>query len=689
KRQGSITVFNAIKKEYGPQVADRVFRSVTGHNANQNAKVTLDQMQGLKNELRYENAQPGVGGDKPAITFSTILHRAEKQANEHRELGSTRCLQFKHAKGLYFPKSTSGISNLIFRSSIEEQQNAAGGKIWQSLANQYGKQVANKAFSHVFGHHVLNRGRPPEVAVTLADLRNISLAAKRYAIMGSNYPRRDILNKMYSRVITIPPIPLLKEVDATLQRHLEDGKELKQGYIKKRDQFVKDAQNYAESSNQQYKEGMKDYLHESSCSSPWTDEDLKGKGDQKLRGTEFHLIVHDIYTSPFKALLALGDISNLRSTGTQFTEDQSRGLNYVSWAALDALGIGRLNNGKFFPDVTIDVQKVEDMTTLAEIVSMLEAAKNTKVEFSEEHLSMMQDVLKLLLGRLQESLKQHERREDLREQFQKDMRMLLTGDSRLQGIPKHRRELLDNDKPQGGNGKGSKDNKPQVKHRKPIAKQPLVNRRDDSDCDVSEWDDNDSDVSKSDDQKPTPLQAWHKSQVELDRLDSQIKVLSGDDEAEITQKSDALNEMALQRIASLRQEPVNLTGTNKQREEIKHKIEFQIGYQKKASNQLTLIEKNKQAVCKKLKIPTNDQRARRRALNDLTTKRVNLEMKCQQLKRVYQRDDHTLWMVNKYAHLGFNSNTDYLRPGPNNIDVPTTQASHFGAMKFAEKMILD
>ncbi|MCG8651386.1 MAG: hypothetical protein MI861_16215, partial [Pirellulales bacterium] len=533
KSNGSKAVFQAMVNEYGEDTAERVFSSVTGHDSGQNKKVTLDQMRKLRNELEYESplSLNADGSRQPGLTFSKVKRQiSEEQGLDNHPIN--KHIRFKPGKGLYFHEN----GNLFSFESKRRKREAAGGRIWQSLVNEYSEAVANKVFTSLFGDGFRrdNQNRP-QVAVTLKRFSEISSEIKKIFQDAVTEP---ILKHMYNRVGYIDT-QSSKDDDTALREYLKNGEILKQKYLQDRDDFDDIIIKCGTDSDLKHAEKMEDYLHDTLPPSnapagpDWLSEKQNPgnvnnvKNNDWQTATEYQQLVWKVYQNTDEALRVLGDVlfvlenstnsqvnpQSKRQANSQFklTPERRTVIENLKMAALDALGIGRWDNeaGKFVRDAAITDQQEKDIKTLAKIMSTVKAAQATDTQLSEEAISVLQHDLAGLRRRLESSLKNNERHLTQQQQFFKDLRKLKTGDNRLQGV-----SMFKNDEPQKGPGKGSK---PPENPNVPEKETDNSRMKIDNPNLLKRWD--------VDDKNPTPLQAWHESRVELNKVESMIDIL--------------------------------------------------------------------------------------------------------------------------------------------------------------------
>ena len=181
-RDASTLIFKTIEKEYGNEVAKRVFKQVIGRDDANHAKVSLDKLRALKNMLRYERKQQlhrGLG-IKPATLWG--MHQGIEDLKEKRKARGKgdfkpgKHLRFTAEKRLYVHTSWStGFKNRFgLQTSRQDKRTAAGTAIWKSIANEHGESVADEAFRKVFTDKALHAGGADhKIAVTMEQFEAI------------------------------------------------------------------------------------------------------------------------------------------------------------------------------------------------------------------------------------------------------------------------------------------------------------------------------------------------------------------------------------------------------------------------------------------------------------------------------------------------------------------------------------
>ncbi|MCG8653650.1 MAG: hypothetical protein MI861_27680, partial [Pirellulales bacterium] len=310
-----------------------------------------------------------------------------------------------------------------------------------------------------------------------------------------NAATEPLMKAAYNRVVIPGPDPKLQQADATLQEYQKDGKKHKEKYLENKDKSLEEWKQLGKDSLQPKPYNKDDLIEEPGLQRKQTAPDSDSDSEKQRTGTKYQQLAWKVYQNPSDALCVLGDTQHVLDYKEYFrlTDEQEKDVMQLQAAAMDALGIGRTRRrgDEFALDRTIDKQEEIDLKNLAKITSLVKAAKPSGTTFSEKTISRMQQDLDLLRKRLGKSLNEHNQRLDQQEKFYKDMQKLMTGNSRLQGVSNNSKK----------NSKlGSLDN-------------------------------GDDGIIRQ-----TPLRQWHNSRVELKKLDSQIKILSGLEQLEVEAK---------------------------------------------------------------------------------------------------------------------------------------------------------
>ena len=179
RRDAGQRVWQAISQQHGKEVANRVFRNVfgsrlRGHETDHRVEVSLTDLDRLAEELSLSKS-----GGRQTAGFSNLLWglRAGKPA-------ANQALYYDLKNGLRTQAKDDGTYKAY------QARQAAGFRVWQSIASEHNKAAADRVFAEVFGPDV----HPGNAALTVADLKHLEL---RLRIIGrSNYLAPDALSDL-------------------------------------------------------------------------------------------------------------------------------------------------------------------------------------------------------------------------------------------------------------------------------------------------------------------------------------------------------------------------------------------------------------------------------------------------------------------------------------------------------------